>query len=116
MHIHIPFKFKILHYDWVVRWEPKRGKLEENDCYGICAHDLRTIYISQTIKDKPDILLHTILHELAHAILTTGGYTELSDNEGFVDLISGLICQIIYTKKDLKDPTVPKPVKEEKQI
>lgn len=70
---------------------PADGK----ELHGNCDHDARTITLNGKL--DPDMLGHTWLHEVLHAILTAIGRERLSRDEGFVDAVSGALAQVLQT-------------------
>lgn len=49
-------------------------------------------------QDLPeDTIMHTYWHETVHQILDKMGESELRDNEKFVDLLGGMIYQVLKT-------------------
>lgn len=89
----IPKQFKLLNYTWRVVLESGPVIHEDGDaCHGVCEIDSRTIRLNGAL--DPELLWHTWLHELTHAILTAVGRSALSADEDFVDSFSGGLAQV----------------------
>lgn len=71
------------------------GDSDELD--GYYDHSHHSIYLSTSLSGSE--LEQTYLHELVHCILFSAGYSEYSDDEDFVDLVSELLYQITKTTK-----------------
>lgn len=82
-------------------------KLMNDRKLGLFIRDLDEIHLASKVTRKGGIIKdlseqqqeHTFYHELVHAILDTMGEEELSDNEKFVDIFSGLLHQSIKTSE-----------------
>lgn len=99
----VPNEFKILNHTILVVVDNEY--CYKNDCYGQFFSDEDKIIVATKYKKnnkwvnyKPEIVKHTLYHEIVHCILYYMHH-ELWDNETFVDQFSGLLCQIINTKK-----------------
>lgn len=69
---------------------------DDSDCLGLCDYAKSKIYLANAIKGKPvprDLQEQVFYHELTHAILSTLGKEELSENEEFVQQFSLLLHQ-----------------------
>jgi len=98
MKFKIPKSFKLLGFDWKVKYDNK--KLNDKENYGESHFFSNSIILSTTqgleslSKDK---INQTFFHELVHAILDTMKEHDLSENEKFVDLFGNLLYQFIKT-------------------
>ena len=76
----------------------KKYKAAINDeICGMYLHENHTIYLSKSLTGTE--LEQTFLHEKMHCLLESCGKSNLSQNEGFVDLLSELLYQTIVTAK-----------------
>ncbi|MDE1828244.1 MAG: hypothetical protein KGH65_03740 [Candidatus Micrarchaeota archaeon] len=74
------------------------GKLPKGESLcGLYDHTKHTIYLADSLTGTE--LEQTFLHEKMHCLLESAGKQALSDNEGFVDLLSELLHQSIVTAK-----------------
>lgn len=89
----IPKQFKLLNYTWTVEMVPGPVIHADGDeCHGTCDTDKRLIRLDATL-DR-EMLWHTWLHELTHAILSALGRSAHSADEDFVDSFSGGLAQV----------------------
>lgn len=92
----IPSTFQLLNYTWTVVLTDGPVPNDENKTlHGNCDHDARVITLNGQL--DPEMLGHTWLHEVLHAILTAIGRERLSKDEGFVDAVSGALAQVLQT-------------------
>lgn len=88
----IPKQFKLLNYTWSVVMVQGPVMSEGEPCHGTCDTHTRTIHLDATM--DPELLWHTWLHELTHAILNALGRSALFVDEDFVDSFSGGLAQV----------------------
>lgn len=88
----IPKNFKLLNYSWTVVMVPGPVMSDGTACHGTCDTDTRTIHLDATM--DAELLWHTWLHELTHAILNALGRSALFADEDFVDSFSGGLAQV----------------------
>jgi len=63
-------------YGWNVEFKKLKSML------GLCVYDNRTIYILDKLRDLPDVVCVTLLHEMAHAALPDyESYQHFDDHE-----------------------------------
>ena len=73
--------------------------------------DHKEIVLSPRIKKMPQShIMHTLCHEVTHAMLDTIGREDLSQDEAFVDLLSNAIFQVLTT---VKPASTPQPLRAE---
>lgn len=90
----IPKRFKLLNYTWsVIGHEGMIPGPRGIQLYGKCDHDKHELTLN--IAAPPDVVWHTFLHELMHAVLEATGRTALSADEDFVDSLSGALAQCL---------------------
>jgi Zn-dependent peptidase ImmA (M78 family) len=78
-------------------WEALSEKYPDiEDAVGYWSPKDGVILIKRQVRSQ---MLHTMAHELCHAILDTMSETRLSDNEKFVDTFGGLLAQAWETAK-----------------
>ena len=90
--MNIPSKFKLVNYTWSVVMHPGPINEDGDTCHGTCCFNTRTITLDATL--DPELLWHTWLHELLHAILNALGRPGLNEDEGLVDSVSGALAQV----------------------
>lgn len=88
----IPKQFKLLNYTWTVVMVPGAVMSEGKPCHGTCDTDTRMIHLDATM--DAELLWHTWLHELTHAILNAIGRGKLFRDEDFVDSFAGGLAQV----------------------
>lgn len=89
----IPNEFKLLNYTWrVVMIDGPVVHADGDQCHGTCDTDARVIRLDATM-DR-ELLWHTWLHELTHAICSALGRSSISADEDFVDSFSGGLAQV----------------------
>lgn len=86
--------FKVKYVKDIKRYLKKYGG-GTGDVYGFCVLGQNLIYIDSRIVKIPDLYIHTLWHEMVHAILYTMNEDELNENEKFVDMVANLIIQIM---------------------
>jgi len=92
----IPEEFSLLNRSFSVAWMDEDTHLIAQAKGAASLEQGRVLlYPSEHRED----LEHTFLHELIHMVFESSGYPELSKNEEFVDLISGMLHQYMRTKK-----------------
>lgn len=80
------------------------GDSSKGDYFGLVDHAKGKIYIDSDCRQDRRGL--TLLHELTHAVLHLGGYSEESENEKLVRHISSLFYQILNDNPGLfPDPS-----------
>lgn len=83
----------------------KKIQQEQKDCYivGVCNSSKNLIEIAtHDIDGKPikeDYIKTTVLHELIHAILNEGQYSNASSDEPLVELLAKCLFNIIFKQK-----------------
>lgn len=89
----IPLELEILGEKWKIVWSD--SLLVEDGCFGLTEPNSNVITL-QTVNTKtPESkIIHTFVHEVIHAILFSMNQDDLSCNDSFVDLLSGLIQQV----------------------
>lgn len=96
--VNIPSSFEILGNKITIVFNDPT--LAQNGELGLCDFNHNRILISTNHKGQKipdDVSKHTYWHEVAHAMLHHMGETELRDNEKFVDLLGGMIYQVLKT-------------------
>jgi len=89
----IPKQFKLLNYTWTVVMHAGPVSAEDGDLVkGLCDFDMRRITLDATL--EAEVLWHTWLHELTHAVLHAVGRSVLAADEDFVDSFSGGLAQV----------------------
>ena len=73
------------------------ANLDDQDAYGTWEPSLDRITIDRSA--TPDMQVHAFLHEFTHAALEACGRHDLSKKEAFVDTFSGLVHQMLITKR-----------------
>ena len=73
------------------------GKVEVGSHDGVYDHTTKTIYLSNDLKGAS--LVQTWLHERNHCILYSMGRDELSEDEGFVDLLAEMLYQATMSQR-----------------
>lgn len=100
--ITIPKEFYLLGAKWKIK-KVKDLNNTGTECHGLTWQDKRLIELDAAIFGDNDLLTHTFVHELVHAILETMGRPDLSQDEQLVDLFAGLIVQAFNSsKRELK--------------
>lgn len=100
--ITVPREFHLLGSKWRVK---KVKNLTHHDefCHGLTDPNTKLIKIDAAAFDDEDLLIHTFMHELDHAIDHCGGYEDDCANEEKTDLRAGLRQQAFKSsKKELK--------------
>lgn len=93
--MNVPSKFKILGVTYTVSViDP--DKWADPTCVG--TFDPMTNSI-MALKQAPDVTFHTAWHEICHAMLHAMGMDKLYRDEKFVDLLGGMIAQVIATSE-----------------
>ena len=96
--VNIPVSFEILGNKINIVFND--DSLAQNNELGLCDFNHNRILIATNHKGQKipdDVAKHTYWHEVAHAMLHHMGETELRDNEKFVDLLGGMIYQVLKT-------------------
>ena len=75
------------------------GIKDEIDSHATWQKDKQLITIN-VFGQSETLLHHTYLHEVTHAILDAMGKEDLSKDEEFVDMFSGLLHQVLTTGRD----------------
>jgi len=70
---------------------------DKADAHGLWEDDKQVITLQSGMSQDQE--LHTLWHEITHAILDTMNEDKLSKNEKFVDLFGGLLHQVVSTLK-----------------
>lgn len=91
----IPKKFTLLNRTYTVGHMP--AELIEKRL-GDCTRTLGKVRLAPTVQNR-ESLEHTFFHELVHAMLDSTTKPKLTDNEAFVDSLSGVLHQYMQTKK-----------------
>lgn len=96
----IPSSFQLLGHTITV--EMREDLQEQADCWGRWTPHKHLIELQ--VPDKKNgitysFIVQTFWHEVTHAILDNVGQSELSGDEGLVDLIGQCIYQVLKTKK-----------------
>ena len=97
----VPKTFRLANRLWVVRWV-QHSKLEDitgRSSWGACADDKAIIYLSKRLRKMPLALtLHTLEHELEHALLFTCGVSVEDHDERLIDAKAALRRQYEQTR------------------
>jgi hypothetical protein len=100
----IPSKVNILGHTVNISYDDKR--CNDASVYGLYFPIDKKIVLSKNfIKDdvvtplSDDIIYHTYLHELVHAILDAMNEHKLYKDEKFIDVFSGILAQIKQTEE-----------------
>lgn len=80
---------------WTVR-VVQAGEWQDGETVGICSFERSEILLKQ--RDLDDQLQQTLLHEYVHAALEAM-HSKLYEDEDFVDVLAGLLHQILVTAK-----------------
>jgi predicted SprT family Zn-dependent metalloprotease len=94
----VPKRFKLLGHTIEVSEEPAR--YFERNAYGACSYEGKWIKLVPKGESHPvtqSSVEHTFLHELTHILLYHTEQSQLTDNEKFVDVLSGLLHQALTT-------------------
>lgn len=70
--------------------------LDDQDAYGLWQPSLDRITLDKDA--TPDMRVHAALHEFCHAAFEVCGRHDLSRNERFVDMFSGLLHQFLKSR------------------
>ena len=89
-------KFKLGAVEWNVKVDNDR--MDDLGLMGLCEFPKSLISMCDKFESK-DAIEQTLYHEVVHAILTTMGYSELNNNEEFVQQFSVLLHQFEKTKE-----------------
>jgi len=90
----IPYRFEVLGRTIRVT----RSRKVNLDAFGEYNSERDTITIYRTAR-TPELQAHTFCHELMHVLLEAAGRPDLSDDEGFVDTMGGLLHQALSTAR-----------------
>lgn len=94
----IPKRFKLLGHTIEVIDEP--AGFYESKRHGACNYEAKWIKYASPNPSYPvsqSSAEHTFMHELIHHCLYCTEQHALNDNEGFVDLLAGLLHQALTT-------------------
>lgn len=101
----IPSRFKLLGQTINVRYNPTL--VQERDWTGLASYRRNAIEImphSEANRKNPDQIEHTFVHEMIHHILYYAGaalqetdHNKMHTDEGFVDVLAGLLHQALTT-------------------
>lgn len=97
----IPKRFQLLGH--TIEVSSDNSRYYEKNSYGAVSFEGKWIKLVQPSEHHPitqSSLEHTFLHELVHLILyhaDSAANANLRDNEGFVDLVAGLLHQALTT-------------------
>lgn len=97
----IPVRFKLLGHTIEVSNDNQR--YFDKGSFGACCYEGKWIKLVQPSEHHPitqGSLEHTFCHELTHMLLyyaDAAANVNLRDNEGFVDLLAGLLHQALTT-------------------
>lgn len=80
----------------VLQCVPKSRGTKPGEILGLYDHNTHTIYLDNTLRGAD--LEQTYLHEKMHCTLMMAGEDELSEDEGFVDLLAELEYQAEKSK------------------
>lgn len=93
----IPQSVQLLGTTVPVEWvDSFTGK--DKHALGVATHSNKTIELARYCRKRPvplQVQEHTFFHELLHQILNSAGYTDINDDEQFVDVVSGLLHQAL---------------------
>jgi hypothetical protein len=96
----VPSRFNLLGREITVIYDTERCNARGAFGYADLSYD--TIYLAEELDGKPiptPTLAHTFLHEALHFMLDAMGENKLGNNEKFVDLLSGLMHQMLTTSQ-----------------
>jgi len=96
----IPREFKL--FNQTIKVKYSRTLLDKKQAYGLWEFSKNKITLQQSTRKyklTTEQLDQTFLHEVTHACLDHLGYTELSEDEKFVNSFSNLIHQFITTNE-----------------
>lgn len=93
----VPIRFKLMGY--TIEVEIKELLSENHDAVGASLFRRNKIEIQDTdMLDRPKCKAEkTFIHEVLHWVLYVMGEDELKDNERFVDIMAGLLHQVLTT-------------------
>lgn len=103
----IPNSFILFGEQWTVEF---KCDSENSGNLGWCDSTKNVILIQQMNfgKEVPwNKQVATFYHELAHAIMITGGFFDLEGDEHFISVVGGLFHQFIDTKSHEIDDSLP---------
>ncbi len=92
MNFEIPREFVLAGRTWKVKRVGKRK------WYGSTFSHSCEIHLSSCC-DTPELLAHTFLHEVLHAVATAMGWTKFNEDEDKVDAMASLILQALTTRR-----------------
>ena len=83
-------------------------RIESDDgvCYGTTYHDSHIIKIAKYMnntKISNEEMTRTLLHEINHAIFTSGQYLDSNADEPVVEWVARCYCSILFKQKIFKD-------------
>ncbi len=96
----IPSRFNLLGREIQVVFDNKT--CGDRKCLGSAYLDFDKILLAdekEGIKLPSSLIEHTFVHEALHHFLNALGEDKLGDNEKFVDILSGMIHQMLTTSK-----------------
>lgn len=96
--LRIPKRFKILGHTIEVKEDP--GRFYHRGEFAACSLEGKTISLVPPSPHHPIMqssLEHSFLHEVVHFLLYHTERPKLGDDEGFVDLLAGLLHQVLTT-------------------
>jgi hypothetical protein len=91
--VRIPNSFQLLGQRYTVRLLSK-DEWKDGDAVGLFYSQPKEIHVLDT---NAQLIEHSYLHELTHAILLAMGKRKLYEDEAFVDLFSGMLQQAFNT-------------------
>lgn len=94
----IPKRFKLLGHTVEVQYRP--ADFYENGRHGAASYEQKVIRLTSRSDAHPvtqSSLEHTFLHEVIHHCLYHTEQAALNGNENFVDLLAGLLHQVLTT-------------------
>jgi predicted SprT family Zn-dependent metalloprotease len=96
----IPYQFKMQNH--TIKVEINNEKCEDREALGLADYNVNKIYLatkSQGVNVSKSIIEHSFCHELAHYLLNALGEKEKNEDEAYVDLLGGLLAQVLSTMK-----------------
>lgn len=88
----LPTKVKVAGVEYGVKKLPFVEINSDRNFRGACCYSTATLEIAEQIWARQK---QTFTHELVHAMLFEAGLDEQKDDEGFVDRLANVLCQVL---------------------
>lgn len=96
----IPKEFQLFGQKITIEFDDK--ECTDKDIYGASKGIINSILLCDSLRNiklPEDKVYGVFWHETLHAILDRCGYDKISEDEQFVDLVSGCIAQVLVSAK-----------------